>query len=88
MALSKKQLEILTKIAKEHDLSIKEVEDIYCSPFKFIRSITNELPVKDIDDEEELRKLKTNFTLPSLGKLHLNIFKVLRFKEKQRERNE
>lgn len=87
MAVGKKQLEIFNKIAIERGLTVKEVESIYNSPFDFIRNITKDLPVKELDDEEAIRQLKTNFTIPSLGKLYLNVPKVMKFKEIQNDRN-
>lgn len=76
------QKEILSKIARTNGITPLEAEQIYTSAFKFAKTVINKLPVREIDSPLELRNLKSNFNLPRLGKLFLNIPKVLIVKEK------
>lgn len=49
----------------------EEVIDLaYKSFFEFIRQSISKLPLKEDLSEEEFNKLKTNFNIPSIGKLH------------------
>ena len=64
---------IFEKVSWELNISVKVVEYAYKSYWKFIREKIKELPLKDIKDEEEFLKLRTNFNIPSLGKLGITL---------------
>lgn len=64
---------IFEKVSSELNISVKVVEYAYKSYWKFIREKIKELPLKDIKDEEEFLKLRTNFNIPSLGKLGITL---------------
>lgn len=64
---------IFEKISSELNIPVKVVEYAYKSYWKFIREKIKELPLKDIKDEEEFLKLRTNFNIPSLGKLGITL---------------
>lgn len=51
------------------NLPVDVVEFAYKSYWKFIKKTIEELPLKEDLSEEEFAKLKTNFSIPSLGKL-------------------
>ena len=59
---------IFEKVSLELNIPVKVVEYAYKSYWKFIREKIKELPLKDIKDEEEFLKLRTNFNIPSLSK--------------------
>ena len=62
-----------SKVSSELNIPVKVVEYAYKSYWKFIREKIKELPLKDIKDEEEFLKLRTNFNIPSLGKLGITL---------------
>ena len=64
---------VFEKVSSELNIPVKVVEYAYKSYWKFIREKIKELPLKDIKDEEEFLKLRTNFNIPSLGKLGITL---------------
>ena len=64
---------IFEKVSSELNIPVKVVEYAYKSYWKCIREKIKELPLKDIKDEEEFLKLRTNFNIPSLGKLGITL---------------
>lgn len=73
--------EIIDKIAKELGLSKEAVENAYKAYWRFIREKITELPLKKNLSEDEFNKLRTNFNLPSLGKLSCNYDRWTRVKK-------
>lgn len=61
--------EILKKVAIELNLPVEVVELAYESHWAFIREKITSLPLKESLSEEDFSKLRTNFNIPSLGKL-------------------
>ena len=61
--------EALNHVANKLNLPVEVVKEAYESYWKFIRYTITELPLKDDLSEEEFNKLRTNFNVPSLGKL-------------------
>lgn len=45
------------------------VKAAYRSQWEFIKNHIEQLPLKEIHSKEEFEKLRTNFNVPSLGKL-------------------
>jgi hypothetical protein len=64
-----KYLDVSEVVAKELNLPKEVVELAYKSYWEFIRKTIQELPLKENINEEEFSKLRTNFNIPSLGKL-------------------
>lgn len=64
-----KYSDIINTVSK--DLNIpKEVVDLaYKSYWKFIKQTIQKLPLKENINEEDFSKLRTNFNIPSLGKM-------------------
>ena len=60
---------LVTQVSKELNLPFRVVDKAYRSYWKFIRQIISELPLKDELSEEEFNRLRTNFNIPSIGKL-------------------
>lgn len=60
---------LVTKISKELNLPYRIVDKVYKSYWRFIRDTIQKLPLKDNISEAEFQRLRTNFNIPSLGKL-------------------
>lgn len=56
-------------VANKLELPREVVKEAYESYWKYIRCTISELPLKNDLSEEEFNKLRTNFNVPSLGKL-------------------
>lgn len=76
-----KYSDIVKKLSKEMNLPEDVVDNAYKSFFSFIRDSIYKLPLKQDLTEEEFSALKTNFNIPSLGKLHCTYDRYLRMKE-------
>lgn len=61
--------EILEKVAIELNLPVEVVKLAYESHWAFIRETITSLPLKESLNEEEFSKLRTNFNIPSIGKM-------------------
>lgn len=61
--------DIFNIVSKELNIPVEVVSKAYKSYWEFIRKIIESLPLKDNISEEEFSKLRTNFNIPSLGKL-------------------
>ena len=64
-----KYSEIINQVSKELDIPVEVVDKAYRSSFEFIKSKIQSLPLKEDIGEEEFSELRTNFNIPSLGKL-------------------
>ena len=62
----------IKKVSEDLGISKHVVESAYKSFWEYIRNSIQELPLKEDLTEEEFNKLKTNFNIPSLGKLYCN----------------
>lgn len=62
--------ETLNRLSRKLNLSSEEILDIYKAYWRFVRTTIEKLPLKEDLDEEAFSKLKTNFNIPKLGKLH------------------
>lgn len=60
---------IFDKVSKELNIPIEVINKAYRSYWEFIRQTIQSLPLKEDISEEEFNQLRTNFNLPSLGKL-------------------
>ena len=61
--------DIIDKVSQEMGLLPEVVDTAYKSYWKFIKQTIQSLPLKDDISEEDFTKLRTNFNIPSLGKL-------------------
>lgn len=64
-----KYQDIVKKVSKETDIPPEVVNRAYKSYWKFIKQTIQELPLKNTFNEEDFSKLRTNFNVPSLGKM-------------------
>lgn len=62
---------IIRKVATKYGLTNREVEDIYSTYFKTIKSLIVVNKVKGVTDQE-VDDVKSNFNLPGFGKLYMN----------------
>lgn len=60
---------ILNQVAQELNIPFEVVKLVYQSQWKFIRESIKSLPLKQDLSEQEFNKLRTNFNIPSIGKL-------------------
>ena len=61
--------DIISAVSKELDIPKEVVDLAYKSYWMFIKQTIQDLPLKEDIDEEEFSKLRTNFNVPSLGKI-------------------
>lgn len=61
--------EAIQHVSIELGLPVEVVRRAYESYWKFIRSTIQSLPLKEDLSEEEFNGLRTNFNIPSIGKL-------------------
>ena len=74
--------EVVTLLSKELVIPEEVVDAAYKSFFGFIRNTIAELPLKEELSEEDFNKLRTNFNIPSLGKLHCTYERYKGMKER------
>jgi hypothetical protein len=82
---------IYPDIEKEVSQKLNIPEDVvdaaYKSFYEFVKEKITELPLKDELSEEEFSKLRTNFNIPSLGKLHCTYERYSKVKERLKYAN-
>lgn len=66
-----KYSDVIDQVSKKLNIPVEVVDEAYKSYWKFIRQTIQSLPLMDHLDEEEFNKLRTNFNIPSLGKLYI-----------------
>lgn len=74
--------DIIGKVSQEMDIPLEVVDIAYKSYWKFIKQTIQSLPLKDDISEEEFAKLRTNFNIPSLGKLTCTFDRMMGVKKK------
>lgn len=74
--------EIVPLLSEELEIPEEVVDAAYKSFFEFIRETIVDLPLKEELSEEDFNKLRTNFNIPSLGKLHCTFERYKGMKER------
>lgn len=74
--------DIVIKVSKELGLPPEVVDKVYKSYWMFVKQTIQALPLKEELTPEDFVKLKTNFNIPSLGKLSCTYDRMNRVKEK------
>lgn len=74
--------DIIGKVSQEMDIPLEVVDTAYKSYWKFIKQTIQSLPLKDDISEEEFAKLRTNFNVPSLGKLTCTYDRMMSVKKR------
>lgn len=72
----------IEQLSKELNLPSEAVDKAYKSFWRFIRDKIQELPLKEAINEDEFSLLKTNFNIPSLGKLTCTYDRMVRVKKR------
>lgn len=73
---------ILDKVSKELNLQKEIVSKAYKAYWLSVRKTISDLPLKDDLNEQEFSQLRTNFNVPSLGKLSCTYDRYLGMKRK------
>ena len=74
--------DIISKVSQEMGLPPEVVDTAYKSYWKFIKQTIQSLPLKDDISEEDFTKLRTNFNIPSLGKLTCTFDRMMGVKKR------
>ena len=74
--------DIIGKVSQEMGLLPEVVDTAYKSYWKFIKQTIQSLPLKDNISEEGFTKLRTNFNIPSLGKLTCTFDRMMGVKKR------
>lgn len=74
--------EIILYVSRNLNISPDVIEKVYKAYWSFIKETIQALPLKDNLSEEEFLTLKTNFNVPSLGKLTCTLDKYNRVKKR------
>lgn len=64
-----KYQELITKVSKDLGYSQDIIKKVYQSYWLFIKSTIRELPLDKDLTEEDFINLRTNFNIPSIGKM-------------------
>ena len=62
------------ELAEKYGIPLEEVKKIIVAPYDFIRKTTSKLEFPDGLSKEEFDKMKTNFMIPALAKMHASYF--------------
>ena len=71
---------IIKEVAAENGTTIEETEKVFRSPFKFIKHTTSQFDAKT-ESIEDLSNKKTDFSIPRIMKLRLNLKKLKYLKD-------
>lgn len=74
--------EILKKVSEETNIPYEVVKKAYGSYWEFIRNTIVNLPLKQDLNKEDFSKLRTNFNIPSLGKLNCTYERMMGVKNR------
>ena len=74
--------DIVGKVSRELNLPREVVDKTYKAYWSFIKDHIQSLPLKENLNEEDFAKLRTNFNIPSLGKLTCTYDRMLGMKKR------
>lgn len=74
--------EIIQTVSKKLNIPHEVVNKAYSSYWEFIKTTIEKLPLKEDLTEEQFSQLRTNFNVPSLGKLNCTYERMLGIKQK------
>ena len=75
--------EVIEKVSIEKGLPKEVVLVAYRSYWEFIKKTIQELNLKEDITEEEFNQLRTNFNIPSIGKLYITWDKLIKVKKRR-----
>lgn len=64
--------EIIKTVSEELKIPSDTVNLVYKNYWKYIKDTIESLPLKENLTKEDFKKLRTNFNIPSIGKLNLS----------------
>ena len=73
---------LVHRIGLKYNLQDDVINTIIHSQYRFIRETIHDLKMKDTETKEDFDKLKTNFILPYIGKLHISYYMFKGIKER------
>jgi hypothetical protein len=73
--------EAIKQVAIELELPPQVVKEAYESYWTYIRNNIKALPLKEDLSKEEFDKLRTNFNIPSIGKMSVTYDRMVRVKQ-------
>ena len=76
--------DIVGKVSRELNLPKEVVDKTYKAYWLFIKNHIQSLPLKENLNEESFAKLRTNFNIPSLGKLSCTYDRMLGMKKRHK----
>ena len=76
--------DIVGKVSRELNLPREVVDKTYKAYWLFIKNHIQSLPLKENLNEEDFAKLRTNFNIPSLGKLSCTYDRMLGMKKRHK----
>lgn len=76
----------IEEIAEKYNLTVKEVEDIVAAPYDFIQHTAKEMKLEDDMTKAEFAATKTNFNIPSIGKLYASNFMYNQIQKKNKNK--
>lgn len=71
----------MVQIARRLSISPSLVELVYSSYWKYIKTVISSLNLEEMD-EEDFKRVSTNFNIPYIGKLFTSYEKVQKYKRK------
>ena len=74
--------DIILSVSKNLGISPDVVEKVYKAYWLYIKTTIQALPLKEDLTDEEFSHLRTNFNIPSLGKLSCTIDKYRKTKDR------
>lgn len=74
--------DIINNVSKDLGLSYEVVDRVYKAYWFFIKKHIKSLPLTDGISEEDFETLRTNFNIPSLGKLFVMKDNFLKYRKK------
>lgn len=77
-----KYTDVVSTVSKELNIPEEVVSKAYKSYWEFIKETIQALPLKEDINEDEFSNLRTNFNIPSLGKLVCTYDKVQKVKKR------
>lgn len=74
------------EIAEKYNIDIDVVKLVILSQYEFIKEKTRDLNFEEGLTKEEFSKLKTNFNIPSIGKLYASYFMYRKISENKKKK--
>lgn len=88
MPKNKKLDDLYHKIGLMNHITDDKTIEIIESQYKFMKETIQAIDFKTIEEEEEFNKLKTNFILKYIGKLHTNYKTLKKIQKLSKKKNE